>query len=304
MDLSTIDYAPLTHRPDRVELARVRQEALEGAFGSTTARSVKTNTRDGLVLLAVLGGFITAIFAVTTVIRAAQGAPDDDTRIGVFFTLGVAVLCVIIYLLSHFAGGSRRWRRMVQLIEFARANGFTVQPESDPVILPGLLARHQSKYHSTHERVEWTQDGLSAECALHTDASYGRTVSTFSQRYLAVRLPHDFARVSFLGGLRVPVQPDRYLGENVLDGSVAGRHPRARLICRPADRDTARALFTEELIDILTDPRHPANAEVVEGWFLAYYRTGDRLDPELWRRTLEAADAIARNATAWAPAQA
>ena len=299
MDSAAVNYAPLSKKPTVAEQDAARGEARAGVFGRPTAEMVGKAKQSARLLTVVFGGFLTLIFAVTTLVGLIGGEGDDDVLIGVIATATVALLSFGVYLFGWGVVGRRNWRRTVQLIAFARANGFEVEPLSKARELPGRLASHGSSYQSTSERIGWSQDGQRVEVGVHSDGSYGTHAISFRVRYLAVRLDIELPRMSFGCGRRLPVSGDMLFGTDILvEEAALPRHRRPRLICGLAGRERARAFFTDELIHLLTDGSHPANAEVTDGWFVAYYGNGNTLDEDLWRRTIEVINAVGRSRTA------
>jgi hypothetical protein len=278
----------------------VRSDGLAGAFGEPTAARLRTATRDGWLVLALIGGFITAIFAITTLVRWIQGESAGDTLAGVVLTVFVALVCFAAYAVARYVVSPVSWRATVRLVRFARANGMDVEPVSDGQPPAGTLNERRRKYRRLERRVSWTRGGMDVEAAQFSDAEYGRTADIFHARYLAIRLPRELPRVSFISGRSGLVNPDVYFGVDALTGDDARRGGRrVRLICEPGSEEEARTIFTDRLIGVLTDRRHPANAEVRGRWFLAYYRdTGLNANEQLWRRTLDAVDAVAETVTA------
>ncbi|WP_030445219.1 hypothetical protein [Actinocatenispora sera] len=292
MDPSTVDYAPLTARPSPAEADAVRREALAGAFGKKTATEVRGAAGNRRIAVGLVGGFLTLIFVIVTIVHGAQGGDIGDWLAGLFCTgivvLGFGSLYVLFVLKDH-----RGWRRSAQLIAFAQANEFDVQPAATPRSRPGALRPHSNpQYQSLSDLVEWDQGGRPVEVAT-CYRSFGKN-SSFTVRYLGVRLDIDLPRVSFDCGRSIYPQGDPHFGTDVLadDPTLPSRH-RPRLICRPGTGRVAREFFTDALIGVLTNESHPANAEVVDGWFLAYYRSRDILDPALWRRMIETAALVA-----------
>jgi hypothetical protein len=92
-----------------------------------------------------------------------------------------------------------------------------------------------------------------------------------------LRLTAELPRLTYDCRRSVPAGGDVHFGTGLFaeDGTLPRRH-RPRLSCRPVDR--ARQVFTDELTDVLGDPARPANAEVLDGWFLVYHRDDDVVD--------------------------
>ena len=299
MDSAAVNYAPLSKKPTVAEQDAVRGDARAGMFGRPTEEMVVGAKQDARLLTVVVGGFLALIFAVTTLIGWIGGENDDYVRTGVIAIATVALLSFGVHLFGVGVVGKRNWRRTVQLVAFARANDFDVEPLSKERELPGRLASHSSRYQATWERIGWSQDGQRVEVAVHTDATYGTHVNSFRVRYLAVSLDIELPRMNFGCGRRLPVSGDMRFGTDILaDDAALPRRRRPRLICGMAGRERARAFFTDELIHLLTDGCHPANAEVIDGWFLAYYGNGNTLDEDLWRRTIEVVNAVGRSRSA------
>jgi hypothetical protein len=295
-----VDFRSLSERPSREQLASVRSDGLAGAFGEPTAARLRTATRDGWLVLALIGGFITAIFAITTLVRWIQGESAGDTLAGVVLTVFVALVCFAAYTVARYVVSPMSWRATVRLVGFARANGMAVEPVSDGQPPAGTLNERKRNYRTIARRVSWQQGGMEAEAAQFSDAAYGRTADIFHARYLAIRLPVDRPRASFISGRSGLVNPDIYFGVDALTDDAARRGGRrVRLICDAGSQDAVRAIFTDRLIDVLTDRRRPANAEIRGRWFLAYYRdNGFNANEHLWRRTLDAVELVAETVTA------
>lgn len=255
-------------------------------FGPTTAEHLRGSRGRGTGVGVLVGGFLVLVFGIATVVGIARGG-GNDVGVGLALTAigaGVGVLC------SRLAGaGERRaWRRSARLVAFARANGLTVEPEAAATPRPGTPFRNPS-FARTRDRIAWTAAGLPAEAA--DWSTYRGRAGTVHCRYLAVRLDVDAPRATFDCGVRGPARGETLVGGDALGPPAEGR--RHRLTCVTASHDRARALFPDEVVALLTDPHQPCNAEVADGWFLAYYRPG-KADAERWRHTFALADAVAR----------
>lgn len=64
-------------------------------------------------------------------------------------------------------------------------------------------------------------------------------------------------------------------------------------MCARGDAERVRAVFTDGLISALTTQKHRANAQLVDGWFIAYYPPKASLDPTLWRTMFSVVGIIA-----------
>lgn len=296
MDPIAVNYAPLSEKPTASVASAVRQEARAGSFGKTTATMVKGAKGDARIIAVVFGGFITLIFALVALVRWIQ---DDDPYIGLIMTVFVGLLSYGLYRIGGLVG-RRTWRRSVQLITFGRANGFEVQPRSKPRKLPGAIFGLGSGQPFISDWVSWNQDRVHCEAAVRHWANTGGThADTHMVRFLAVHLETEIPRLSFSCGRSLPASADMHLGPDLLaDEPDRPRRHRPKLVCGPSGRERARAFFTDELIDLLTDDDYPANAEVNDGWFFAYYRDRDMIDEDLWQHTFTTAAMVVRNAAA------
>lgn len=285
-----VDYAPLSADPRPEDLAALRRSIQSGDLGKQTRLRYGTKQRDGLLVLGLVGGFIGLIFGSMALVSLVRG-DTENALIGLCFVGGVVAVGAVA---GFFAGrGSERaWHDMWRLVTFAQANGFEVTPEAKVVLLPGTI--FTTKAHaSTSHRVRWTVGGITAEIANHRRSPGG---TSFAARYLAIQLA-DLPRLSFVGRARGPARPGLVLGTET---AVVGRGTnRQGTLTSPAkDAERARAFLTEQIVDLLTDPHHPCNAEVIGGWFFAYYRARSGTDERSWRHAVALAAAVVRSSTA------
>ena len=286
-----VDYAALTARPDAALVASTRREALDGAFGRETADELRHEKSGAAIVVIIAGGVLFVIFGAVTIGQWASGESWSDASIGLGATAVIAVLAAAAYVLIRTVLQPRSWLRSVRLIAFARANGLEAQPKAHMRELPGVLARpgRQEQYKSIHNRVTWSQTGLSAEAATYSDAGGGRNPDTFEIRFLAVALPSAPPRSTFRCGRNLGVRGEE---SAAWVDALVGTGGRSRLMCAPADADRVTAFFTPELRGVLTDAQHPANAEVAGNHLLLYYGSRNALDPTLWRCMFAAVDAL------------
>jgi hypothetical protein len=135
-------------------------------------------------------------------------------------------------------------------------------------------------------RVQWPAGGLSFALATHTRQGQGQ--GTLLARVLAVRLDVEPPRLTFHPGRRGGVRPAAILGTDAFEGE------RFALFARTREHAGARAFMTDELVALLNEHDRPMSAEVVDGWFLAYFRSHDELDERWWRQAFAVAEAVVR----------
>lgn len=286
-----IDFRPLAAEPDARELATLRRAMAAGEYGRPSRERYGTKQPFGVVVFAMVGGFLGLIFGIMAITAAVRGN-SEDAQIGLWFTGGVVLIGLVCGGLARRAE-SRHWSTIWRLVRFAEANGLEVQPEAKVVLLPGSIFT-TTRLASTGERVRWTVDGRSVEVAHHRRAGGGSTASSFSARYLAVNLG-QVPRLSFTAA-RGPARPRLVAGPEVeLTGSTGGRR-RGTLASPAASAPAARAFMTDELVELLTDPDHPCNAEAMGGWFFVYFPGRRSPDAEGWRHLLTLAEAVVRAA--------
>lgn len=285
-----VDYAPLSADPSPEDLAALRRSIQSGDFGKQTRLRYGKKQPDGLLVLGLVGGFLGLIFGSMALVSLVRG-DTDNALIGLCFVGGVVAVGAVA---GFFAGrGSERaWHDVWRLITFAQANGLEVAPEAKVVILPGSIFTTKDNASTSH-RVRWSVGGASAEIANHRRTPGGRS---FAARYLAIQLA-DLPRLSFVGRAKGPARPGLVLGTET---AITGKHStgRGRLTSAAKDAERARAFFTEEIVDLVTDPEHPCNVEVIGGWFFAYYRTSGGTDERSWRHAFALADAVVRSSSA------
>lgn len=293
-DIAGVDFAPLSDSVPWPEAKQMRRAGRNGAFGEATATAIREAKPMAIWLTVGFGGLITVIIGIVALVQWIQG---DDAYVGGIVTAFVAVLCVLIYFLGTLVRKAG-WRRTARLIKFAQANGFRVEPTAPKRTLPGVIFTIRVAHSETTELIQWQVRGHAAEAAHHLWHISGGNSTVREVRYLAVALNVSMPRLAF-GAERHPTAPvDRDFGTDLLagDARVSGRH-RPQLICGPDGRDRARALFTDELIGLLT---RAANAEVVDGYLFVYYEGEGKLDEDFWRHKFAVADVAARNADALA----
>ncbi|MEP7765984.1 hypothetical protein [Sanguibacter sp. 25GB23B1] len=285
-----VDYAPLTADPTSEDLATLRRSIQAGDLGKPTRLRYGKKQRDGLLVLGLVGGFLGLIFGAMALVSLVRG-DTENALIGLWFVGGVIAIGGIA---GFFAGrGSERgWHDVWRLVTFARTNGFEVTPEAKVVLLPGTIFTTKANASTSH-RVRWTVGGARAEIANHRRSPGG---TSFAARYLAIQLP-DLPSFSFVGRAKGPARPGLVLGTET---QIAGRHAngRGKLTSAAKDAERTRSFFTEEIVDLVTDPEHPCNAEAIGGWFFAYYRTNSGTDEQSWRHAFALADAVVRSSAA------
>lgn len=278
-----INYAPLQATPTAAEAAAVLEAARRGDFGQETARHVKGAGARSTGVGCVVGGFLAVIVLITIVVLLAEGDPDALV-VGGFFMAGSVLLGVVVKVLSAWGERSSAGR-LVRFVAFAQANDLPVEPEAEVRLLPGSIFVSTSHARTMH-RVHWTAGGLSFELATHT--RWRGNQGTLQVRFLAVHLDVEPPRLTFHPGIWGGVRPAAILGTDVFADEkfalFAGTHEHA----------AARAFLTDELVALFTERDRPASAEVVDGWFFAYFRHYDELDEQGWRQAFSVAEAVVR----------
>ncbi|MBO4204832.1 hypothetical protein [Micromonospora echinofusca] len=283
MSPDKINYAPLRATPTAAESATVREAARRGDFGQETARHVAGAKARSTGVGCLVGGFLVVVMLVTIVGLLAQG-DSEDLVVGGIFLAGAALLGVLVKTLGD-VGERRSAQRLVRLVAFARANDLAVEPEAPARQLPGSIFLPNPHARTMH-RVQWPAGGLSFELATHT--RQGRGQGTLLVRCLAVHLDVEPPRLTFHPARRGGVQPAAIPGTDVFPGEKFALFAAAR------EHAGARAFLTDELVRLLDDRDQPMSAEVVDGWFLAYFRHQDELDERGWRHAFAVAEAVVR----------
>ncbi len=286
-----IDHTAWQAEPSAEELARLRGAMEDGEFGRPSRERYGKKQPFGVMVAAMVGGFLGLIFAIMTIVALVRG-DSDDVVVGLWFTGGVVAIGIACGWAAS-RSDDRHWKEIWRLVTFAKANGLEVQPEAKVVLLPGSIFTTRS-HATTSERVTWSVDGRHVEVARHRRAGGGSVANSFDARYLAVRLD-EVPRLSFTAA-RGPARPATVLGTEVVLTGTAGGRRRGTLVSRAASADAARAFMTDELVDLLTDPDHPCNAEAAGGWFFAYFPPRRKVDADTWRHTFALADAVVRAA--------
>ncbi|MGB2572268.1 hypothetical protein ACPFP2_28070 [Micromonospora citrea] len=182
-------------------------------------------------------------------------------------------------------GERRSAGRLVRLVAFARANDLAVEPEAPARLLPGSIFVPNPHARTMH-RVQWPAGGLSFEVATHTRQPRGQGMLLV--RLLAAHLDVEPPRLTFRPGRRGGVQPAAIVGTDVFEGE------KFALFARTSEHAGARVFMTDELVALLNEHDRPASAEVVDGWFFAYFRSHDELDERGWRQAFAVAEAVVR----------
>lgn len=286
-----LDCTVLRRAPTREDLERLKQEIAAGELGAATQADYTHN--HGILVLALIGGFLGLVFGGMSLVAFIRGSSEDGV-LGLVATgvvLVIAAGCGALAAFDERRGLRRTWR----LVELARANGLEVQPTAKVTLLPGSI--FTTKAHArTTDQVRWTVDGASAETADHHRGGNG---TRFTGRYLAVQLGSDVPRLSFLCGARGIARSGLGGAELVVEGpEVPGRRrrPRGTLISSGKTMDRARELLTDEVTALLLDATHACNAETAGGYFFAYYHParGHWSDETLVRHAHALADAVVR----------
>ncbi|MFC8191583.1 hypothetical protein ACFUMH_07960 [Cellulomonas sp. NPDC057328] len=287
-----IDVTPLGAVPDAQDLAGLQEAAAAGRYGRATREEYGTPSRSGLMVFALVGGFLGLVFLVVVLVALVRGE-TEDALIGLWFVGGVLLVGLACGWLARRS--DRRHRADVwRLVRFAEANGLEVQPAAKVVLRPGSI--FTTKAHaSTGEQVRWTVDGRSVEVAHHSRGSGGKTPNRFSARYLAVQVG-DVPAFTFTGPRSGPARPRQIAGPEVVVHGTGGGRRRGTLVSRVRTGDAARDFLTDDLVDLLTDPQHPCNAETAGGWFFAYFPSRPVPDATRWRHLFALADAVVRAA--------
>lgn len=276
-----INYAPLHATPSPADAAAVLTAARRGDLGEETARHVTGAGARSSGVGCLVGGFLAAIMLVTLIGMLAQG-DSEGLLVGGFFLAGAVLLGVAIKLLGDL-GERRSAGRLVRLVAFAQANDLPVEPEAQVRLLPGSVFLPNPHARTMH-RVQWPAGGLSFEVATHT--RQGRGQGTLLVRCLAVHLDVEPPRLAFHPGRPGGVRPAAILGTDALEGEKSALYARAH------EHAGARAFMTDELVTLLDDHERPMSAEVIDGWFLAYFRNHDELDERGWRQAFAVAEAV------------
>ncbi|MET4781567.1 hypothetical protein [Glaciihabitans sp. UYNi722] len=264
---------------------------LAGGFGAKTSTMPHEQKLTAIVVTAISGGALTLIFAITTIVQWARGESAEDVLIDVQATVVIALVSVGIYLIGRRVVQPRAWRHFTRRITFARANGFTVRPLADPKRTPGPLGQRTISFRRVSDYLSGTQDGVNAESGVFQDRSGNRSTVGITVRYLAVQLPENHVAASFRSGRSIPSPLDVSAAWiNILDAKPFGR---ATIMCARGDADRVRAIYTDGLIAALTTQKHRADAQLVDGWFIAYYPPKASLDPTLWRSMFSVVGTIA-----------
>ncbi|MDI1463575.1 hypothetical protein QEZ54_21565 [Catellatospora sp. KI3] len=281
MNPAMIDYTPLRTTPATSDQAAVLEAARRGDLGQETARYLARAGARSSALGCLVGGVLAAI---TTIAMVAQGDSESVVVGGVFLAGAVLVGLAVKALVA--AGERRNRERLVRLVAFARANGLPVEPEAEVRLLPGCIFASSLNVRTMH-RVQWQAGGLSFEAATHSRWQEGKQ-GTLLVRFLAVRLDVRPPRLTFHPGRGGGVRPAAILGTDAFEGE------KFDLIARTHDHAGARVFLTDELRTLLTEHDRPVSAEVVDGWFFAYFRHHDELDEQGWRQAFAVAEAVVR----------
>ncbi|BCJ75954.1 hypothetical protein CS0771_54980 [Catellatospora sp. IY07-71] len=295
MSPDMINYAPLHVSPSPADAANVLTAARRGDLGEETARHIAGAGARSSGVGCLVGGFLAAVMLVVLIGMLAQG-DAEGLLVGAIFLVGALLLGVAVKLLGDL-GERRSAGRLVRLVAFAQANGLPVEPEAPARLLPGSIFLPNPHARTMH-RVQWPAGGLSFEVATHT--RQGRGQGTLLVRCLAVHLDVDPPRLTFHPGRPGGVRPAAILGTDAFEGEKCALYARTR------DHAGARAFMTDDLVALLDDHERPMSAEVIDGWFLAYFRNHDELDEQGWRQAFAVAEAVvhARDAfRAWEPSR-
>ncbi|MFC7759895.1 hypothetical protein ACFQY4_19150 [Catellatospora bangladeshensis] len=259
------------------------EAARRGDFGEETARQITGAGARSTGVGCLVGGFLAAIMLVALIGMLAQG-DSEGLLVGGLFLAGAVLLGVAVKLLGDL-GERRSAGRLVRLVAFAHANGLPIEPEAPARQLPGSVFVPNPHARTMHQ-VRWTADGLSFEVATHTRQGSGQ--GTRLVRCLAVHLDVAPPRLAFNPSGPGAVRPAPILGTDVFENE------KFALFARTREHAAARAFMTDELVALLDDRNRPMSAEVVDGWFLAYFPSQDELDERSWRQAFAVAEAVVR----------
>ncbi|GAA2073567.1 hypothetical protein GCM10009840_03560 [Pseudolysinimonas kribbensis] len=289
MDLERVDFGPLTSSPSASLAAEVHARALAGDLGPETVDEVRSERTRAIVPIAVVGGTLAVILAITTIVEAAQ-EKGPEAVIGLEGIAVIALVCLAVYAFVRRVVQPRGWLRLVRFVAFADANGFIGRPVADPARTPGPLGRRTFRYRRVFRFLTWEQRGVQVETGEYVDSSTGTRSSVGMRlRYLAIPVRDALPTATFLCGRSMSnPSPRSFAWVNAL-----GRG-RVQLLCEKDDVREVRAFFTDELIAALTDKRRPAHAALEDGWFFAYFLPGGWEKPDMWRSVFRVAELVTR----------
>lgn len=256
--MNDIDYTPLTTEPDARDVARWRESVRRhdeaiGHHGPASGDGGGGNAAPAWVGVAFIWWTIVALICT---VAGWWILLSEGATSGLIFGLGAPVLWLLsgwLLARSRVQPAVEGWTEPYQLMAFARANGLESVPVTGPSELRGRIFGR----------------GLAGNRVRHDLVAWtqdGRQAEVATESWHSGNPPG--------GGRPKDAGSCRYLAVQV--GDV------------PED-----SVVTEEMQRLLDDPAQPREAEVVDGWFLAYdFGDPDPLDVGDWQRSFALARAV------------
>lgn len=282
MDVSALDFAPLTEPLDRAEEQRADAAAREHGLAGSEAVG-------GCVLI----GLVLVACGLGALIFGAMAGP-----LAVVLS-GVVALVAIVFIVRSTrrettAGRARRYR----LQRFAERNGARYLPRVTAPVKPGRI--FASSGGSVSGDVVDFAGPREIEVGRHSYLAGYRSGETRTWAYAAATLEHDAPRLTVdlrkragAARLAAPGPLDVALGDVDLSGLEHGDELAARFVVssRVGRGETARGLlertlFTPELLRRFVE--HPLDLEIVDRrLILTSPEMLPGVEPETWRWLLE-----------------
>jgi hypothetical protein len=271
-----LDFSPLT---TGAITKRSPQQAAMAGLNRAKARLAR------LVLLM----FVVAL-VVGVVLAVAKG--NENVELTGIFVGFVAVLvgigCAIGALFAR-----RRHGRTDRFLAFVAANGLdgVAAPGTEP--LPGTMITPAAQSRTTTYKVQLVKDGLPVEIATYSRYSSGGRSggSTTTFQYLAIHHRLVLPYIAFESG-RLGRPTSTLRGELLTQVNESAGRGAPRLYAAPGGRGRAEGVFTPEIIALLREGKSPCNAEMIDGYFFAYFPGMGDLKEGRWRHLFAVAEAV------------
>jgi hypothetical protein len=237
-----------------------------------------------IAVLVLVAGFLLLIAVITGFV---SNEAENWALIGGFAVI-VVVICAIILGLRSVVFGPREARRVRRFLLFCAANGLDTEPAKMGARWPGLMFPDGSERGTTTYRARWSENQRPVESATYSWATAGRTISSWEFAYVVFPCNSNYPHTLFENLVKMNFawrQPfTQTLGPDLLANAPREDGRRYRLTADSSGRDPlVRRIFSDELVEILSDKKYPFNVEIVDGCFIAYFSYGQELDAGRWK---------------------
>lgn len=279
MTTSTINYQSLKTPVAKSDVSAFRSDVRAGRYGASAAASTTiSRVWISVAALIVVGALASAIPLVT-------GGNGTEWFAG-FVIMGAAAAAAVVMLVKAHTS----WATWCQLANFARANGWAMQPRVAGPPYPGMLFSLGKKRFAS-ERVYGGDDHIFDMANYQYTTGSGKSSRNHTWHYIAVkldrRLPNIVLDARANNGVFGSNLPHTLAGDQVL--SLEGNFDDSfTLYCPSGYERDALYIFTPDLMALLIDNVALYDVEIVDDWMFFYStKKYEALDASVWRRMLQ-----------------